>query len=395
MKQVGTILALALALAAVACRADRIVFKNGRSLECTILAEGADHVEISIGGGQMNIPRSQLEKVIKTGTAAPAPKQQASLSGLLNTVPPEHAEIAAKFRQLLQLRNSAADAQYMIGEHEKQITNLDNKRLAMVAESTELARRIEEKSQQMAAVKLPEKTADTKQSTLLYNQQVTELRRLGGQYDALLARMSKLAEENRAMLSQQEQLRQQIKSQHEPVMLYRQELPRFAESFASHKSQFPQPDDDTEVLFVMIDRQLLRFRQEMPANMIDVRRKGNSTIVRALVNDTLSGEFVLDTGAEIMTISEEFALKLGMRLEDLPISDGILADGSVIDIRQATLQSVAVGDAKVEGVRCGVVAKGVNGEVDGLLGMSFLKHFSVHHNIANGELVFSRFSPQE
>ncbi len=395
MKQVGTILALALALAAVACRADRIVFKNGRSLECTILAEEADHVAISIGGGQMNIPRSQLEKVIKTGTAATAPTPQASLSGLLNTVPPEHAEIASKFRQLLQLRNAATDAQYMAARHEEQLQKLEQRQIQLRQAFAETARLTEEKNRQAAAVVLPEYNPYDNTTAMRYRRMVEEKVKLQEEADTLFGQMSQLATQGDEARQQHQKIRQEFKSDHQPVVTYRQALDRFATEFDAHKGRFPAPGAQTAALFAMLDRHVVRFRQELPANKIDFRIRGNATIVRVLVNDTLSGEFVLDTGAEIMTIRESFAQRLGMRLEDLPISDGILADGSVIDIRQATLQSVAVGYAKVEGVRCAVVKNALDADLDGLLGMSFLKYFSVHHNVANGELVFSRFSPQE
>jgi clan AA aspartic protease (TIGR02281 family) len=109
-----------------------------------------------------------------------------------------------------------------------------------------------------------------------------------------------------------------------------------------------------------------------------VRKSGSVLLVEAALNN-VSGLFILDTGASLVSVTKSFAnkAKISADIEDkvtLQTANG-LADGLL-----ATVRSVQVGNAYSTFVPIVVVddAKlGTDDGVSGLLGMSFLSRFVV------------------
>ncbi len=100
---------------------------------------------------------------------------------------------------------------------------------------------------------------------------------------------------------------------------------------------------------------------------------GRSWFVRATLNGSVSGLFLLDTGATLCVLAPSTARRLG------------LADGTArVDIDTANgrvraplvqLRSVDVGGSRARDVDA-VVHAAVAPPLDGIIGLSFLNHFS-------------------
>ncbi len=102
----------------------------------------------------------------------------------------------------------------------------------------------------------------------------------------------------------------------------------------------------------------------------------NSIGVNALLDGKVSAEFLVDTGATSILLSADIARKLGISPLHGRIVHMQVADGRVVKSLQVYLKSVSVDGMEVRDVAANVLLsdQGLN-NWDGLLGMSYLKHF--------------------
>ncbi|MDF7825838.1 retropepsin-like aspartic protease [Pontiellaceae bacterium B12227] len=370
-----------------------MVLKNGRTMDCIILAEKADHVEISLGTGSMNIPRNQIKQLIRTksrkNTTAP------SLKGNILSeqhAPAEYADLAAEFRVLMNRRNTAYDAQYMTNYYTKEIRKLNNKIKKLQNEASLLNAQLSEKRGEVAAIQVPDQPPRKNKDARIYNQKITERNQLKLEADVLYSQIPPLIQDQQTALQKIVTLQNKQKTLATPIGKYLKDLAVFSSAYKQVKSTQSSPaDSKSKEFFSKIDRLLTQFETEMNVVSIPATSKGHHTVVRALVNGSATGDFIFDTGASIMTISESFAKQLGLNLENLAGITAIVADGREVKARSATLSQVTVGSATVDQVEVLVMPSKPNAHADGLLGMSFLKHFSVNINGASGEIELTRF----
>ena len=103
---------------------------------------------------------------------------------------------------------------------------------------------------------------------------------------------------------------------------------------------------------------------------------------------------MLDTGASVVTLTEVLAKKLNIDILSVSPVQAILADGTKVTARPVLLQSVEVGDARVDNVHAVVLPNHPGEGIDGLLGMSFLKNFYIQIDSSRKNLILSRFKPK-
>jgi predicted aspartyl protease len=113
-------------------------------------------------------------------------------------------------------------------------------------------------------------------------------------------------------------------------------------------------------------------------------------LVPVQVNDYGPFDFILDTGAGTSLLSPELATQL--EVEIIGTKEGQTAGGKV-SVPLAKVDSVAVGEAKLDDVDVAVVdlshlGKTVGANLDGDLGYNFLKHFRVTLDYRVGEIRF-------
>ena len=101
-------------------------------------------------------------------------------------------------------------------------------------------------------------------------------------------------------------------------------------------------------------------------------------------------EFILDTGAGTSLLSPEVAKQLKVKV--VSSKEGHSAGGKVA-VSLAKVDSLAVGDAKLDDVDVGIVdlshvGKTIGAKIDGDLGHNFLKHFRVTINYRDCEIRF-------
>ncbi len=113
--------------------------------------------------------------------------------------------------------------------------------------------------------------------------------------------------------------------------------------------------------------------------------------VEAVVNDQLSGTFVIDTGSPTTLLTAEAARRLGMDPSRMRSVGQVMVLNGNYDVGLATLESIALGGLKVTSVEA-YVLKDENPEVvktikGGLLGMSFLSRFHFAVNRTKKEML--------
>lgn len=94
----------------------------------------------------------------------------------------------------------------------------------------------------------------------------------------------------------------------------------------------------------------------------------------AIINGSILGTFLIDTGASVTLISPEFAEKSKIRAEKTKITlQGIF--GNSITVPYARLKSLRLGDAEVMNVP--VVISKIHFEVDGIIGLNILGKYKL------------------
>ena len=108
------------------------------------------------------------------------------------------------------------------------------------------------------------------------------------------------------------------------------------------------------------------------------------------VNGAGPFDFILDTGAGTSLLSAELAQQLNIKV--LGTKEGQSAGGKV-SVSLAKVESLALGQAKIDDVEVGIVdlghiAKAIGTKIDGDVGYNFLKHFRVTIDYQIGEIRF-------
>src|SRR2546430_3747618 len=108
------------------------------------------------------------------------------------------------------------------------------------------------------------------------------------------------------------------------------------------------------------------------------------------VNGAGPFDFILDTGAGTSLLSAELAKQLNVKI---PSTKEGQSAGGKISVSLAKVDSLAVGQAKLDDVDVGIVdlghiAKTIGTKIDGDVGYNFLKHFRITIDYHNCEIRF-------
>lgn len=114
------------------------------------------------------------------------------------------------------------------------------------------------------------------------------------------------------------------------------------------------------------------------------RNSRNQYLTTAMINGR-STQVLVDTGANVVAMSANTARNLGID-DSTGVKASVETAGGVLDARQVTLDSVAVGDIRIDRVDATVV-QGEHPAIV-LLGMSYLRHVKIEEQ--NGILSLSR-----
>jgi len=124
--------------------------------------------------------------------------------------------------------------------------------------------------------------------------------------------------------------------------------------------------------------------------VIYLQKEGKSYFVRARINGTIWGRFLLDTGASAVQISKSMARRLNISHKKSQAVPVTLAGGGMVAGRLVVLDEVHLGDVAVHNVKAIVLDYENDQTSDGLLGMSFLENFVFQIDAKHNELILTK-----
>ncbi len=133
--------------------------------------------------------------------------------------------------------------------------------------------------------------------------------------------------------------------------------------------------------------------EEAKPRRIDFSADSHSINLPVTLNKKVEARLVLDTGATLVVLNKGIAEKLNLKTG--PASPEIkltLADGRQVNAKFVVLESVKVENSEAQDVEAAVMLEDVRDASfgDGLLGMSFLKHFSFNVNYKERRLTLEK-----
>ncbi len=352
--------------------ADTIRLHNGSTIEGVITQESPDQITLAIGAGSTTLPRASIV-AIEPASAEENARLQAGWKQKYflhrEYVPTGLEGLAADFTKLGALRAEAANARrtladLAVAERERQ------------ADQESLRTQIVQLSQQL------QRSAPARNNVEAYN-------RLAASNNALQARLA-LTDSERAAGD-----RKQADAQAR-IAAYQEALPMFAVRFDKEQNQTANTEQPAErrAFFDRVAGALADYGREFAAATIPFSPSREGLLVAVTIDDRTQGRFVVDTGAARMSITESFARRLQIDPAALPEVECAMADGRRVKGRALVFRCVAVGDARAENVEAIILPGKPDAQADGLLGMSFLKHFSVNLDGGSGRLILRRFEPK-
>lgn len=352
--------------------ADQIYLKNGRTLNGLIKEETKTHVVLDIGVGSMTIARSRIDLIKRSDTEGKDRiRDEWRKKYFLHKkhVPEGLKDLASAFRKLFEKRSSAVRARQALSRGES-----DERRL--LDEIEDLQGRLVEVSRKIEA-------ASPRQNLEEYNALVMES-------NSLRAGLTLKHDEIEKTRKNRAGAMERISGYMDCLTLFESSFSRRAETYMR------EPEDERKIYFFdRISERLADFDREFSKTTVQTSSSHGTTIISALVNDYVRGRFILDTGAALVTISESLAQRLKLDISAQQITEVVMADGRKIKAKPVLLRSLQMGDARVEGVQAVVLPSPVQDDVDGLLGMSFLKNFVMRLDGATGKLILKQFNPSD
>ncbi len=381
------LLCLLVALSCLPLRADTIVMKNGNKLEGIIQKETAGEIVLNIGVGSVTLKKAQVASIHRA-TEAEAAKLKNQWQEHYVThekyVPAGQEDLAAGFQGLVDSRTAALNAVADLKRWQKEQQVIADQEAAVKAE---IARKMEA-IQRMDVPTEAEKrqygfsNREINAKIDAYNMAVVDLNnlraRIIGFIDAMQQGMGRGVKQ-RQFLAQ-----------------YVTALFAFKQKFDERRSSNPGGADPRQiaVFFESIQRRLDEYMAEVREVDLPFRENANQVIVKARLNDDVEASMLVDTGASVVSLSEELARRLRLPIDETGPVEVTVADGRTTTAKPAILNSVEVSGMRVQNVAAMVTSNAPGPGIQGLLGMTYLAEFGMTLDPANRKLSLFRFDPK-
>ncbi len=177
----------------------------------------------------------------------------------------------------------------------------------------------------------------------------------------------------------------QLEASNAPVPKIFQNNARLTDGQNSIPIQIPHPSEHKNKSIVETINQASTKDIEI---MIPLKKIGGSFVVRANLNKERTADLIVDTGASMTVLSTDVAIDLGiLGTTDNKLLTVNTAGGSV-QVNMNYLISLNVGTAQAKNVAVAIHdLPDIPEQIEGLLGMSFLKHFLVTLDAEHARLI--------
>ena len=361
-----------LAVAAGAVRADSIRLRNGNAIEGIVTQETDAQVILDLGTGRTTLSRATIA-AIERATSEENDRLRAGWKQKYflhrEYLPAELTGLAAAFAKVSDLRAEALRAQQALAELSVRENDLRTEQAQLRAQLAQVSLQLQ---QQIPA----------RNNVEAYNVLVASNNALQSRWALVNDDLSACQKRPDAAVGS--------------IAAYREAVSAFRVRFDEERKK-PANGAENPNRLQFFDRMagtLAAYLREFASTEAAVTQSRDGSVVTATVNEQVQGRFVVDTGATQVTLTESFARRLNMDLATLPEAEGTLADGRKAKGRYAVLRVMAVGDARAENIEAMILPGKPGEQVDGLLGMSFLKHFSINLDGGSGKLILRQFAPK-
>ena len=353
-------------LLSACAQADVIRLKNGREIEGIIQKETASEVTIKVGPGLVTLKRSAVASLEKGGAGELETKWRAEHFLHPKYIPAGLEDTARDFQNLQTRHGEALAARAALDR-------IPGRHRELSDELTRTEAAFRETRAQMNAT-------DPKRHNKLYNDLVTRHNTLNNRVLDIQDQMETLAP---------------ARLEHaKTIGAFLGALTQFKlKMHKTHKPDYPEGSPE-QIFFAQLRRALLPLEKDVEFSRIPYDEENRHAVMTAAINGHTEGRFLLDTGATFVSLSSSMADRLGLNLSGPHETTVTLADGSRVTAKPVMLDSMQVGDARVEQVPAMVLPNSPAPGMDGLLGMSFLQEFSIHFDAANHRLILQRFRPE-
>lgn len=356
--------AIALLMIPAAVFADSITFRNGGQIEGVITGETATELTIKTGPGSATFKKSELRSIFRDPNANAGLKQewQSNYFATPEFLPPEIRPLAQMFRELLAKRDAATRAQKEIPRQQDEDSRLDADMRALYDRQLATAAKL----QKMKPAENPS----------AYNEVVRENNDLVSRFTLMRDRRQKI-----------ESL---TKTNRVAIAAYLGALGSFRDAFESARAR-PATNEQARIFFAKAGEQLAALNSAVQELHIPIADPvSGQAIVTVRINDAGDARMLVDTGASFVTLSSAAAVRMKLkpdRAEKVTVS---LANGAEIKVRPVTLASVRVAGATIANVPAVILPDPPGDNIDGLLGMSFLREFDLQYDTARGQILLRR-----
>jgi len=348
--------------------ADTIVFHTGQTMDGVVEEENETRVVLNVGVGTVTIPKGKIERIIyKDDQSALRDEWARHYFSHKRYVPPGCELLAETY--------NALDAKYLAAVKAAEALKASN------AARTGYRREIESvRARFIASAHRLEAEKELGYSDH-YNDLVTAHNALSGRMVILNDAIQKSYErdENRRTI----------------IADFLRGLEDFDKQYQQAKARYAAavPPHEIDVFLNEIGRHLDTFHKEVQSSSIPYEKRRGHYLVSARINDSINVRLMLDTGATFVTLTETCARRLGLQLDPENQIEMAMADGSRSQGIRVILDAIQVGDVVVHGVSAVVMGDHTDSDMDGLLGMSFLRGLEVRLDSDVGGLTLRRFIP--
>ena len=141
-----------------------------------------------------------------------------------------------------------------------------------------------------------------------------------------------------------------------------------------------------------LKERLNELQKDIKQQRVKFARQKGHIVIEAIINDKVEVMMMVDTGATLTVISKEVAERLEIDYDKLKEDVKLIGvSGQSLSAKFIILKSIKIGDVEGKNIEAVIVKDKTFKDVDGFLGMSFLKKFSFSMDKKKQSLIFNFF----
>jgi clan AA aspartic protease (TIGR02281 family) len=359
-------LLLAAALAAAPARADTVELTSGKTMSGLITRETRTELDLDFGYGTVTLNKSDVARIKRSSTKNRASLEKARRLKSLEegeTPPPEGgAPLLEAYKKAAQARQDLRDARAQAARVGDADAGGDPELTELIADNKRVAEELQ--------------GADARADPGNYNRLIREF---NGGTAAIRAKQLDLVERRSSSASAIEKSRDYLSAY---------------QDFAREFRGAPAPDEsagaDEREFHALMKDALAAMDRDFSREKVEAERRGSHWIVPVVLDGKVNARLLLDTGASMVVISRSIAAQLGPEAKKAGATTVTVADGRTVPTDVLELPSVEVGLNRADKVLAAIMPDAPQGDIDGLLGMTFLNRFGFESDPKSGVFYLRR-----